>query len=70
MKRKLNAAFSEGDSALPVPVEPPVGIVNLPEEGEEAEETRFNAGDSFKKSAWSVKYSSENLSRLYRKIRL
>lgn len=35
---EIERAFYEGDSALPVPIDPPVGIVSLPEEEEEAED--------------------------------
>ncbi|MEM7651390.1 MAG: type IV secretion protein DotG [Pseudomonadota bacterium] len=35
---EIERAMNEGDSALPVPIEPPVGIVSLPEEEAEAED--------------------------------
>ena len=35
---EIERAFQEGDSALPVPIEPPVGIVSLPDEEEEVED--------------------------------
>ena len=35
---EIERAFQEGDSALPVPIEPPVGIVSLPDQEEEAED--------------------------------
>ena len=37
-ERAIEEAFQTGDSSLPVPIEPPVGIVSLPEEQEEAED--------------------------------
>lgn len=35
---EIERAINEGDSSLPVPVEPPVGIVNLPDQEQEAED--------------------------------
>lgn len=34
----VERAYSEGTSALPVPIEPPVGVINAPAQGKEAED--------------------------------